>query len=429
MTQSLAQQFQPLIEQLDSHAEDVRRFQIRFWDTSLLPAQSGDGDAPELQIRHPQALARMIHAPGELGLGRAWVAGELGVAGDNQELEKMLQRLEEWKPGAPHLDALPAAWRALRRTGALKPQRIPPPETEIVLDGRLHSIGRDRRAIRYHYDVSNQFYRLMLGSTMVYSCAYFKNRSEDLDLAQTRKLDLVCQKLDLQPGEHFLDIGCGWGSLVVHAARNYGVQAVGVTLSERQAAWARDWIAREGLESRCNVRVQDYREIQDGPYHKIASVGMFEHVGKRNLWLYLSQARGLLLGGGLFLNHGIVRTNQVKNSRRTFSKRFVFPDGELQTQGSIIKHFEGAGFELLDDESLRPHYAQTLRCWADRIQQRRNEVIAEIGEERERIWRLHNVGAALAFQEERLSVHQALLRGMGDGEERLPRIRPAYRED
>ena len=423
MTQAVAEQFRPLVSRLGNHGWNAREFGIQFWDGSQIEPEARAHDAPVLQLKSPDALNRMVQAPGELGLSRAWVSGDLDVQGD---LEQALLRFEAWRQGRLHISDTPELVKVLKQTGALKLERLPKPESEIILNGRLHSMNRDQSAIQHHYDVSNRFYRMMLGPSMVYSCAYFSDENESLEAAQTRKLDLICRKLELGPGEKFLDIGCGWGSLLIHAAKRYRVRATGVTLSQQQADYAREWIAQEGLEGMCSVRVQDYRDIQDGPYDKIASVGMFEHVGKRNLWLYLSRTKELLAEGGLFLNHGIVRTNSVRVRRQTFSKRFVFPDGELSTQGRVIQEFEDVGFELLDDESLRPHYATTLKRWAENMQANHGQIVDEIGVERERVWRLHNVGAALAFQSEKLSIHQALLRGLQDGQGRPPSLRRSY---
>ena len=251
-------------------------------------------------------------------------------------------------------------------------------------------------------------YRAMLGPTMVYSCAYYSGEDDTLDAAQTRKLDLICRKLELQPGERMLDIGCGWGSLLIHAAREYGVRGVGVTISEQQAALARERVRESGLSDRIEIRLQDYREVTDGPYDKIASIGMFEHVGRDQLARYFGGVRGLLAADGLFLNHGIVRTRPQPMGDRSFTRRYVFPDGELHTQGVVIGEIEAAGLEVRDDESLRPHYARTLRDWGTNLDAWRAQAIAEVGAERERVWRLHNAGASLGFARGALSVHQVI---------------------
>lgn len=438
----VANVLRPLVERLDARAPGGRTFAIRFWDDSELgtapwqdgfgeanpinlnplagrarrsrPDESQDGfgeadpidlDGPTLVLRSPDALVRIVRAPGELGIARAWVSGELDVEGD---LERAIALTEQWRhaPLRP-ADALHAL-RAARRLGLLRRPEPEPPAAEARLRGRRHSAARDAAAISHHYDVSNAFYRRMLGPTMVYSCAYFASPDDTLEAAQTRKLELVCRKLELQPGERLLDIGCGWGSLLLHAAREHGVSGVGVTVSERQAQLARERIEQEGLSGRLEVRLQDYRAVADGPYDKIASIGMFEHVGRAKLPAYFGRARGLLRRGGLFLNHGIVRTVSRAPGIGSFSARYVFPDGELHTQGFVLSCIEDAGMEVLDDESLRPHYAETLRRWAANHDAHRAESVAEIGEQRERVWRLHDAGAALGFVRGALSIHQVL---------------------
>ena len=274
--------------------------------------------------------------------------------------------------------------------------------------GRRHSITRDRDAVRHHYDVSNAFYRMVLGPTLVYSCAYFATPDEDLDAAQTRKLELICRKLRLQPGDRLLDVGCGWGSLVLHAAREHGVRAVGVTLSEPRPSLARERIRAAGMEDRCEIRVADYREVDDGPYDKVASVGMYEHVGRTQLAHYVARVGELLREGGLFLNHGIVRAVPNPWGRHSFIARYVFPDGELCPVGAVVDAMERNGFEVRDDESLREHYALTLRRWVGNLAANREAAIAEAGEERERVWRLYMTGAAMSFEEGDISVHQVL---------------------
>ncbi|HEY5144082.1 MAG TPA: cyclopropane-fatty-acyl-phospholipid synthase family protein [Solirubrobacteraceae bacterium] len=396
----------PLIGRLDTRAPQPRGFTLRFWDGSELPAAAGAPDPPVLIFRSPDALVYLLRSPGELGFSRAWVSGALDVDGDLARAFILTDTFRRAPLEAG--DALPAL-RAIRRLGLLRRPVPPPPECEAQLGGRRHSKERDRAAISHHYDVSNEFYRRMLGPTMVYSCAYFASQGESLDEAQTRKLDLICRKLELREGERLLDIGCGWGSLLIHAAREYGVRGVGVTVSQAQAELARECVREAGLQDRLEIRPQDYRETDDGPYDKIASIGMFEHVGAANLALYLERTHALLEPGGLFLNHGIVRPRPRPMDPDSFTVRYVFPDGELHSQGHVIEAYEAAGFELRDDESLRQHYAQTLRCWAQNMDAHRAENVAEIGEERERVWRLHNVGAAIGFERGGLSIHQALL--------------------
>jgi cyclopropane-fatty-acyl-phospholipid synthase len=258
----------------------------------------------------------------------------------------------------------------------------------------------------------------VLGPSMVYSCAYFADPAESVDTAQERKLELICRKLRLSDDERFLDVGCGWGSLVIHAAREHGVRAVGVTISEAQAELARERVREAGLSDRVEIRVVDYREVADGPYDKIASVGMYEHVGRDELRNYFAQILGLLRPGGLFLNHGISRVApHVKRkpwaSDATFLSRYVFPDGELSLLGTVIEAAETAGLETRDDESLREHYALTLREWVRNLAKHRDEAIAIAGEDRERVWRLYMTGAALAFEAGEIGVHQTLFAASG----------------
>ncbi|MGN6378773.1 MAG: class I SAM-dependent methyltransferase, partial [Gaiellales bacterium] len=263
------------------------------------------------------------------------------------------------------------------------------------------------------------------GPTMVYSCAYFADAQEPLDVAQTRKLDVICRKLRLQPGERFLDVGCGWGSLVIHAARHHGVEATGITLSEPQARLARERAVEAGVGDRCQIRVADYRELADGPYDKIASVGMVEHVGAAELGRYARTLRGLLAPGGLLLNHGITRAAARAWNTRSFIGRFVFPDGELESLGTIVGELESAGLEVRDAESLREHYTLTLRGWLANLSAGRESAIAEAGAERERIWRLYMTGSARAFQRGDIAVHQVLAVAAG-APHPLPLARPSF---
>ena len=375
---------------------------LRFWDGSELPGPPG---APVIVVNSPRAIARVIHERSELGFGRAWVAGELDVDGDLGELLQLAQRFRGIK--LDRKDLL-AALKAARRLNALPLREPEPPTAEVRLRGRLHSLRRDKQAIQHHYDVSNRFYELVLGPTMVYSCAYFAHDDESLDAAQTRKLDVVCRKLNLQPNERLLDVGCGWGSLVIHAATHYDVRAVGVTISPAQAYLARERVREAGLGERIEIRLADYRDTADGPYDKIASVGMVEHVGTANLPAYFAHLRELLKPGGVLLNHGIVVPKEQPRNDRTFGARFVFPDGELATLSRITSEMEKAGFEPRDTESLREHYALTLRRWYENQCANQEEATKEAGEQRERVWRLHSIGAALSFERGDLSVHQVV---------------------
>jgi cyclopropane-fatty-acyl-phospholipid synthase len=375
---------------------------VRFWDGSELPS---DGPAAVL-IRDPTAIVHLVRAPGQLGLARAWVDGSLDVDGD---LESVLK--ERGAFGGIRLsgtDRGRLALAALRAFGADLLRRPPIPAIEARMTGRRKSLSRDRAAVRHHYDVSNRFYRIVLGPSLVYSCAYFASPDDTLETAQERKLDLICRKLQLADGERLLDIGCGWGSLLIHAASNYGVRAVGVTLSEPQAQLARERVAEAGLRDRVEVRVQDYREIADGPFDKIASVGMYEHVGRAELGHYAGAVANQLRPGGLFLNHGITRLIAHRPDPDPFISRYVFPDAELHPVTDIMDAMQGVGLEVRDVESLREHYPLTLRHWASNLEANREQAIAEVGPQRERVWRLYILGSALGFEAAEISVYQVL---------------------
>jgi cyclopropane-fatty-acyl-phospholipid synthase len=269
-------------------------------------------------------------------------------------------------------------------------------------------LRRDRASVTHHYDVSNAFYELLLGPSLVYSCAYFASEDDSLERAQERKLELICRKLALQAGERILDVGCGWGSFVIHAAARHGVNALGVTLSEPQAELARQRIADAGLAGRVEVRVLDYRELDEQPFDRIASVGMYEHVGRAQLDTYVDVVHRLLRPGGLFLNHGITRIHTQPPRGPTFIGRYVFPDGELHPVTDIIGALEARGFETRDVESLREHYALTLRRWVANLAAGRDAAVAEIGEERERVWRLYMLGSAQGFEVGEIGIYQTL---------------------
>jgi cyclopropane-fatty-acyl-phospholipid synthase len=386
---------------------DVRQlpFSVRFWDGSEIAAASEQASFTVL-VNSPDAVAHLLREPNQLGLGRAWVLGELDVDGDIDEVFSLGRRFAEVRLGwGARLAALARAWRLGALARAFRPSV---PDSEARVRGRAHSLRRDRRAIAHHYDVSNDFYRLVLGPSMVYSCAYFSAADESLEDAQERKLDLICRKLALSPGERLLDIGCGWGSLVLHAAAYFGVRAVGVTISKRQAGLGRARIREAGLSDRCEIRLADYREVDDGPYDKVASIGMYEHVGRAQLDRYVAAVSALLRPGGLFLNHGIARLRPAPRSSKSFIARYVFPDGELHPLDALATSLRRAGMELRDVESLREHYPLTLRRWSANLAARREEAIAAAGSERERVWRLYMAGAASAFERGEITVFQTL---------------------
>ncbi|WP_035847211.1 SAM-dependent methyltransferase [Kitasatospora azatica] len=410
-------------------------FRLQAWDGSV----AGAPEAPLLVLRNRRALRRLLWAPGELGLARAYVSGdlELGTAEDIYEvLAEVAHFVERPEVRGLHLGLSdltgPAGRRvigALAKAGALGPQPALPPE-EARQEGRLHSRTRDRAAISHHYDVGNEFYRLVLGSSMVYSCAYWTPQGKSLEDAQFAKLDLICRKLGLEPGMRLLDVGCGWGSLVLHAAEHYGVQAVGVSISAEQVALARERVEAAGLADRVEIRLQDYREIPDGPYDAISSVGMAEHVGAEQYRVYAEGLYRLLTPGGRLLNHQIARRPSLPGEPyvpSAFISRYVFPDGELAPIGSTVSLLEEAGFEVRDVESLREHYALTLREWVANLEAGWPQAVRLVGRGRARVWRLYMAASALAFEENRIGVNQVLAVRTGDrGASGLPATREQW---
>jgi cyclopropane-fatty-acyl-phospholipid synthase len=382
---------------------------LRFWDGSEL-ASAG---AAAVVLRDPRAVVHQLLAPGQLGLARAWVDGSLDVEGDLEAVLRTRAALIGVRLSAA--DRLRLSLAALLVVGPRALRRPPVPRIESHVAGPRKSLARDRAAVRHHYDVSNEFYSLVLGPSMVYSCAYFAGSDDTLEAAQERKLDLICRKLRLAEGERLLDIGCGWGSLLMHAAAHYGARGVGVTLSEPQAQLARRRVAQAQLQDRVEIRVQDYREVADGPFDKIASVGMYEHVGRAELGGYVRSVADLLRPGGLFLNHGITRLVPHAPEPDPFISRYVFPDGELHPVIDVIREMHDAGLELRDVESLREHYPLTLRRWVANLAANRDAAIAEIGPERERVWRLYMIGSALSFEAGELGVYQVLAARPGAG--------------
>lgn len=372
-------------------------------------------------VRGPDALRRMLTAPGELGFARAYVAGDLDVEGD-------IFAAMEMRHVVPTVRLLPKDWAALARFigwEGLRP--LPPPPEEIRLRGRRHTRARDAAAISYHYDVSNDFYRLFLGPSMTYSCAVFPNHDATLEAAQAEKYDLICRKLGLRPGMRLLDVGCGWGGMVRHAAQHYGARAVGVTVSERQAEWGRQATAEAGLGDQVEIRVQDYRDVHDGPYDAISSIGMFEHVGLARLEEYFVDLYGLLTPGGRLLNHGISNRPQRRSWRKRpgFIDRYVFPDGELHEVGTVVSTMQRVGFEARHLEDLREHYALTLRCWVRNLEDRWDDAVALVGAARARIWRLYMAASAIGFEDGTIQVNQVLGTRNDGGRSGMP-LRPTW---
>jgi cyclopropane-fatty-acyl-phospholipid synthase len=401
-------------------------FALAFWDGSTIPAARAAGaDLGTVHVER-RAIGQLLHQPNQLGLVRAFVSGQLRFDG---RIRGVLARRSDFDGVSltpRELTALAALAVRLAGVDAVRPPLVP--EAEIRPRGRRHSIRRDRRAVRHHYDVSNAFYRQILGPTMVYSCAYFADPDESLDAAQERKLERLCRKLRLQPGERFLDIGCGWGSLAVHAAREHGVRSVGITLSEPQAQLARERAREAGVADRVEIRVADYRETLDGPYDKIASVGMVEHVGAAQLDAYAATIARLLRPGGLALNHGITRLFSAHPAGpKSLIQRYVFPDGEILPLDQMLAALRGAGLEAHDVESMREHYARTLWRWVDNLNADREAAIAEVGIERTRVWDLYMTGSALAFEDGDIGIYQTLLAKPG-ADPGLPLVRDDLRD-
>jgi cyclopropane-fatty-acyl-phospholipid synthase len=390
-------------------------WRLRAWDGS----EAGPTDAPVLTIRSPRAVRRLVWAPGELGLVRAYVAGEIDLDGDVFPTLEALDSLGRLSSEGAFPRPRAREWLGLARTAASlggvgRPPAPPPEEFRRSARGRRHSVRRDAAAVSHHYDVSNDFYELVLGPTLVYSCAVWTDEGMGLEAAQEAKLDLVCRKLALRPGMRLLDVGCGWGSLALHAAQRYGVDVVGITLSGQQADLARRRAAAAGLDGHVEIRVQDYREVADGPFDAISSIGMAEHVGRGAMPRYAAGLFALLRPGGRLLNHAISWTaGETEWDDDSFIARYVFPDGEISPLAVTVAALDGAGFELLDVEALRRHYALTLRAWVERLEKRWDAAVDLTSEGRARVWRLYMAASALAFENGKLGIEQVLVRRPG----------------
>ncbi len=422
---SAEQVLRPLLSVLFGDRLPVR---FEFWDGSELGPEASPGTAV---VRSPMALRRMMWAPGELGIARAFVAGELDFDGDGYAVLRALHDgMGERLPSAADT-ALPM-WRAARQLGVLGPPP-PPPASEIRLSGLfgsggLHSKRRDSAAVTHHYDVGNDFYRLVLGPSMTYSCARFEQGGATLEEAQRSKHELICRKLGLsdEPGRRLLDVGCGWGSMAMHAAAEHGAYVVGITLSPPQVELARARVEEASLADRVEIKLLDYRELRGERFDAISSIGMFEHVGRARMAEYFSTLFSLLRPRGRLLNHAISSTRGTRLKGRTFMNRYVFPDGELLDVADVSKAMEGAGLELRDVESLREHYAKTLRHWVANLESRWDEAVALVGAERARVWRLYMSASVNGFEDGHIAVHQVLGVRREAGESGMPATRTAW---
>jgi len=380
-----------------------RPFSIEFWDGSRVPSTGNGG--PTLTFRSPRAIAQVLRSPGQLGLGRAYVLGDI----DADDLDGVVALIGRWHP--PRMDVATRARllaAALRATGLTPPPS--PPAAELRPRGRLHTRVRDARAVRHHYDVSNEFFALFLDESMTYSCALFEDGVETLEEAQRAKLEVICRKLDLEPGQRMLDVGSGWGSLAIHAASEHGVSALGITLSEPQAQLATERARDAGLADRVEFRVMDYRDLGGERFDAIASIGMVEHVGESRIDEYAGLLESALDTEGRILNHGIVRVAPTHGGHQggEFSRRYVFPDGELVNLSRMLVAFERAGLEALHVEDLHMDYAETLRHWTARFDDRLADAERLGGRERARVWRLYLRAARNAFETGQNAVYQVL---------------------
>lgn len=423
VTKSVADSLATMFERIFQGSLPV---EIILWDGSRLGPR-GHGS---LRLNGPDALRRLVWSPDELGLARAFVCGDIDVAGD---AATVLRRLQDRMPGDVRiaLKAIPEIIAATHRLGAIgrPPSR---PAEEAVPSGIRHSLRRDREAISHHYDVGNDFYELVLGPAMTYSCARFTTPETTLEAAQAAKHELVCRKLGLDEDARtqrprLLDVGCGWGSMAIHAASEHDVDVVAVTISTEQAAHAQQRVERLGLGDRVEIRVQDYREITDGPFDTISSIGMAEHVGSKRMGEYFERLHRLLRPGGRFLNHAIASVGGSKLGRRSFVYRYVFPDGELLDVADTIRFMERAGFEVRDVENLREHYATTLRHWVANLKEHWDEAVALVGEERARVWLLYMSGSINGFDDAGLQIDQTLgVRLDPSGRSDIPSTRTAW---
>jgi len=396
-------------------------------------SSTGPSDAPlHLELRTPRGAAYLATAPGSLGMARAYIAGDMTVEGvhpgNPHPLLKQVRGLT-WR--TPDARTVARIARALG-VGRLVPPPLPPqevlPDWRRTLEGLRHSRRRDAEAIHHHYDVSNRFYELLLGPSMAYTCACYPREDATLEEAQFHKFDLVARKLGLEPGMRLLDVGCGWGGMVRHAVKEYGVTALGVTLSAQQAAWAQAEIEREGLTGRAEVRHLDYRDVPPDQFDAVSSIGLTEHIGVRNYPAYFRFLSSRLRPGGRLLNHCITRPDNAAapRVRRGFIDRYVFPDGELTGSGRIITEMQDVGLEVRHSENLREHYARTCGAWCTNLVEHWDEAVAEVGEGTAKVWGLYLAGSRLGFESNWVQLHQVLaVKLHADGRADFP-LRPTW---
>jgi len=399
-------------------------------------SSAGPPDAAiTLELVTERGLAYLLTAPGDLGMARAYVSGDLRVhgvhPGDPYDAMRLLQNHLRFRAPSPaEALGLVRGLVAGAGLGVLKPPPPPPqehlPRWRRTVEGLRHSLARDAEAIQHHYDVSNAFYELVLGPSMAYTCAVYPEADATLEEAQHEKFDLVCRKLDLQPGQRLLDVGCGWGGMVRHAAQHYGVRALGVTLSREQASYAKEAIDSDGLGDLAEVRHSDYRDVLEGDFDAISSIGLTEHIGVKQYPAYFGFLREHLRPQGRLLNHCITRHDNRPTETGAFIDRYVFPDGELTGSGTIITAAQDAGLEVMHEENLRVHYAMTLRDWCRNLVENWDAAVAEVGEGTARVWGLYMAGSRLAFERNEIQLHQVLaVRTDDEGGDGFP-LRPSW---
>jgi cyclopropane-fatty-acyl-phospholipid synthase len=402
-----AQALRPLIDRLLGGRVPIR---FEFWDGSVIdPTGATDGISCVIRVRSVDAVRRIAWAPGEIGLARAFVSGDMEIEGDIIATLHALSLVADRDIAKLRLSALPAVVKGAIEIGALG-LPPPPPAVEARPRGRLHSPGRDAQAISHHYDVGDGFYELVLGPSMTYSCARFTEVSTSLEEAQAAKHELVCRKLGLHEkrGARLLDVGCGWGSMALHAASNHGATVVGVTLSTAQATYARRRVADARLSEKIEIRLADYRDLRGEKFDAISSIGMFEHVGGSQMARYFETLHNLLVPTGRLLNHAISSPGGSRLTNCSFIGRYVFPDGELEDVGDVLLAMERAGFEVRDVESLREHYSKTLHAWVANLEAHWDPAVALVGAARARVWRLYMAGSAVGFDDGGIAIHQVL---------------------
>jgi cyclopropane-fatty-acyl-phospholipid synthase len=426
------------LNRADAHisiGEAIRRLMpegVPFRFTAYDGSSAGPEDSQvHVHLRNERGLSYLLTAPGDLGLARAYISGDLLLEGTHPgnpyDAMLLLQRESGIKMPPPT-----EAFQIVRGLGWSKLKPPPPPPQEALpkwrrmVEGFRHSRGRDAEAIHHHYDVSNRFYEMVLGPSMTYTCAVFPTVDTTLEDAQFTKYDLVARKLGLQPGMRLLDVGSGWGGMVRHAAKHYGVEVVGVTLSREQAAWAQDAIKRDGLDDVAEVRYSDYRDVRDNGFDAVSSIGLTEHIGIRQYPAYFSFLQSKLLPGGRLLNHCITRPDNSSTDTGAFIDRYVFPDGELTGSGRIITEMQNLGLEVRHEENLREHYALTLKGWCENLEANWDECVREVGEGTAKVWGLYMAGSRLSFERNEIQLHQVLaVKPDPDGDARFP-LRPTW---